>query len=177
MSATQNLALIVCMDANGGIGKGNKLPWRIPEDMRHFRETTTGHIVVMGRKTFESVGRPLPNRINIVLSRSGYPPPADSGVIVTTELRHALSIAGHAPEKNVFIIGGAEIYAQALGVVHELIVTRLNEAYDCDTFFPPRQAEEWEALAAQTIPTEHTASGIITIVRYKRRQTANAAAA
>lgn len=166
------VSLIVCMDAVGGIGKAGTLPWKIAEDMRHFRQTTTGHIVVMGGKTFRSIGKALPNRINLVISR-GNVSPATPDVAVTTELRHALSIASHAPEKTAFIIGGAQIYAQALGagIVDELVVTRLGESYGCDTFFPELDWSEWDVVHTKTVPAEQTASGIITIGTYRRANT------
>lgn len=144
--------LIVAMDEQRGIGKAGTLPWHLPEDLRHFRDTTLNHTVVMGHRTFHSIGRALPKRTNIVISRDGvdkFPP----GVIVTNELRHALSLASRAPEQKVFVIGGASVYEQALGIASELIVTHVPGVYDCDRFFPEIDLTEWPSPQQYEIPS------------------------
>ena len=127
------ISLIVAMDKNRLIGLNGNLPWKIPEDLRHFKQTTLGHTVVMGRKTFESIGRPLPHRENIVISRT-LPP--TEGVTVVRSFSEALEKATN----DVFIIGGADIYAMAMAVVDELVVTHIEEETEVGlktpTYFP-----------------------------------------
>lgn len=123
------LKLIVCMDAKSGIGKDNKLPWKVPGELTHFKNTTTGHTVVMGRKTHESIGRLLPNRDNIVLSHN-----RDlkiEGALVTDDIQTVLDIA---KTKDVYIIGGKQIYDLFVDYYDELIITRLPDSYVCDTY-------------------------------------------
>lgn len=132
------LTLIVATDSAGGIGIRNTLPWKLPQDLAHFKRVTTGHPILMGRKTFESIGRPLPNRRNIVISRN-----ADwhhDGVDAVTSLDAALLLAD---TEEVFVIGGAEIYALALPLADRLIVTEIAQHFDCDAFFPPFDNMTW----------------------------------
>jgi dihydrofolate reductase len=158
--------LIVAMDAANGIGKDNAIPWKLPEDMRHFRATTSGHIVIMGRRTFESIGKPLPNRLNIVVTSQGAQP-WNTGAIVTNSLRNALSLAANAPELRTFVIGGGQLYREALPIAEELIVTHLPQTYECDTFFPKISEIEWEQYVpkADSAPSSESALDI----RYYRR--------
>jgi dihydrofolate reductase len=118
------------------IGKDGALPWRIKEDLEHFKETTMGHVVIMGRKTFQSIGKPLPKRINIVITRSiDF---AHEGVIVAYSFEDALDKA-YAQAKNkreLFVIGGAEIYKEALPYADKLYLTLINGDFEGDTFFP-----------------------------------------
>lgn len=169
MSDSRGPILIVAKDSRNGIGFQGGLPWpRIPEDMRHFRQVTENHIVIMGRKTFESMGkRPLPNRINVVVSRSGGLS-LRQGVVVTTELHHALSITAHAPEKKVFVIGGGELYTAALPLAQEMIVTQLNEQYECDTFFPQHDPAEWNILSFRDVLTPALPSRCFGVIHYSR---------
>lgn len=117
------------MSLNRVIGAGNKIPWHIPEDFKWFKKMTTGQIVVMGRKTFESIGKPLPNRETIILSRSGFRFP---GARTVTSL-------AHLPEdpREIWICGGAEIYAQALPLCSDLYLTIVQREVQGDAFFPP----------------------------------------
>lgn len=122
------------MSRNGVIGAGNKIPWHLPEDFKWFKKMTTGHVIVMGRKTFESIGRPLPNRTTIVLSRSGFHHP---GVLTAREL-DALPLGSPGVEgREIFICGGAEIYRQALPRCSELFLTQVKRVVEGDAFFPP----------------------------------------
>lgn len=149
----QKISIIVAMDSDRGIGRGGTLPWTIPEDMQHFRKTTTGHVVVMGRKTYESIGRPLPNRINIVVTRNlqWYPfSEARNDLYVAPCLQSALSMA-QVPEKRIFVIGGAQIYEQALPYAHELIVTRVPGSYNCDAFFPSITSDQWDLIEERSV--------------------------
>ncbi len=134
------LTLIVATDSAGGIGIRNTLPWKLPQDLAHFKRTTTGHPILMGRKTFESIGRPLPNRRNIVITRN--PAWRHGGVDAVTSLDAALQVTDAA---EVFVIGGAEIYGLALPLADRLIVTEIAQRFDCDAFFPPIDPTRWIA--------------------------------
>ncbi len=139
------LTLIVATDNAGGIGIRNTLPWKLPEDLAHFKRTTTGHPILMGRKTFESIGRPLPNRRNIVISRN--PDWQHAGVETVASLQAALAL----PEvHDVFVIGGAEIYRLALPLAERLIVTEIGQRFECDTFFPAIDPAAWIETARDT---------------------------
>lgn len=136
------LNLIVAMSDKRVIGKDGKLPWSVPEDMRHFKATTMGHAIIMGRKTYESIGRPLPGRTNIVLTRDPWAWSAPKGVLAVTSLDDALAFArGIDPEP--FIIGGASVYAEALPLVTRIYLTIVHGEYEGDAFFPPLDASEW----------------------------------
>jgi dihydrofolate reductase len=113
------------------IGAGNKIPWHLPEDFKWFKQTTTGHLIVMGRRTFESIGKPLPNRETIVLSRSPFHHP---GVKTIRSLDEVSALAG---EREVFICGGAQVYAQALPLCSDLYLTLVKREVAGDVFFPP----------------------------------------
>jgi dihydrofolate reductase len=131
------LTLVVAMDAQRGIGVDNRLPWHLPEDLAHFKRVTMGHPIIMGRKTFESIGRPLPNRRNIVVTRDAAWQHA--GVDAAGSLEQAITLAGGAA---ACIIGGAQIFQQALasGAADRLIITEIAHTFECDTFFPPLPA-------------------------------------
>jgi dihydrofolate reductase len=118
------------MSLNRVIGAGNKIPWSLPEDFKWFKQMTTGHVIAMGRKTFESIGRPLPNRTTVVLSRSRFEHP---GVQTLQALDQLPAIAG---DRQVFICGGAQIYAQALPLCSDLFLTIVKREVEGDTFFP-----------------------------------------
>jgi len=134
------LSLIVAVADNGVIGDGNRLPWRLPEDMRWFRRQTTGKPVLMGRKTYESIGRPLPDRTNIVVSRD--PDFHAEGCIVTADLEAALAAAGEAEE--VMVMGGAAIYEQLLPRAERLYLTEVHAHPEGDAFFPPLDPDDWQ---------------------------------
>jgi len=121
---------IAAMSLNRVIGAGNKIPWHLPEDFKWFKQLTTGNVIVMGRKTFESIGRPLPNRETIILSRSKFSVP---GVRTVSDLDQ-IDLAHEARE--VFICGGGQIYAQALPLCSDLYLTLVKREVDGDAFFP-----------------------------------------
>lgn len=130
-----SLNLIVAYDDERGIGKANGLLWHIPAELKHFKELTTGHPIVMGRKTYESIGRPLPDRTNIVITRqAGF---KAEGCLVVPSLEDALTAArSSAGSDETFIIGGAQIYEQALPQTKRLYVTEVAGKHQADTFFP-----------------------------------------
>ena len=139
------LSLIAAVARNRAIGREQGLLWHLPEDMRHFRETTSGNTVIMGRRTWESLPaafRPLPNRRNIVLSRDpAYHAP---GATLAASFEQALRLAGDA--RDVFVIGGAELYQQALALADRLYLTEVASAPSGDAFFPEIVASEWAEL-------------------------------
>ena len=127
------------MSENRVIGQGSKIPWHLPEDFKWFKQTTTGQIVVMGRKTFESIGRPLPNRETIILSRSAFSYP---GVRTVSSLA---DVTIPTDGRRVFICGGAEIYRQALSQCSDLYLTHVKRVVDGDVLFPPFE-DRFEAV-------------------------------
>lgn len=146
--ATPRVTLIVAMTDDGVIGVDGRLPWRLPEDLRRFKAATLGKPVVMGRKTFESIGRPLPQRHNIVLTRQvGFSVPEPAVTVVPT-LEAALQAAGDVPE--VMIIGGAEIYQLALPLAQRIILTRVHANVQGDTHFSPLDPKAWRVASSET---------------------------
>ncbi|MDP3470062.1 MAG: dihydrofolate reductase [Daejeonella sp.] len=135
-----NINLIVAIDEKNGIGKNNLLPWHLPADLKHFKTITTGHPIIMGRKTFDSIGKALPNRRNIVISRqSGLKIP---GVEICSSLNNAIELC--KDEKDVFVIGGAQIFEQALPVSDVIYLTIIHEDFDADVFFPEINMAGWK---------------------------------
>jgi len=140
------VAIIAAIAENGVIGSGNHIPWRLPGDFAHFKRMTMGKPLIMGRKTFESIGRPLPGRTSIVVTRQeGYQPP---GVIVTSSLEAALdqaqAIAKADRANEVMIGGGAEIYRQALPIADRMYISQVMLEPTGDTFFPAIDFEQWK---------------------------------
>ena len=138
------VSIIVAMDRNGLIGKGNRLPWHLPADLKHFKQVTMGKPIVMGRKTHQSIGRPLPGRTNIVVTRD--PDYGAEGCTVVNSLNEALSAAGEVEE--VMIIGGATLYEQALPHTGRIYLTRVQAELDGDTWFPELREADWTVVAA-----------------------------
>lgn len=146
--ATPRVTLIVAMTDDGVIGIDGQLPWRLPEDLRRFKAATLGKPVIMGRKTFESIGRPLPQRHNIVLTRQVDFSVANPAVTVVPTLEAALQAAGDVPE--VMIIGGAEIYQLALPLAQRIILTRVHATVQGDTHFSPLDPKVWYVASSET---------------------------
>ena len=134
------ISLIVAMTKKRVIGNKNQLPWHISDDLKNFKKLTTGQVVIMGRKTFESIGKPLPNRHNIVISHSGF---SFSGVEVCSTIQQGLEKA-KSLNKDVFVIGGASIYQQTLPLVEKMYISHIKKNYAGDTFFPEFNEREWE---------------------------------
>jgi dihydrofolate reductase len=141
------VTLVVAMGTNGVIGVENALPWRLPEDLAHFKQLTLGHPMIMGRTTYESIGRPLPGRTTIVLTRD--PDWSSDGVSTATDLESALAQAAELDD-DVFIVGGGQVYAEALerGLVDLLCITRVAQAPDGDTRFPAVDWEAWKPVGS-----------------------------
>ncbi|MFC5474927.1 dihydrofolate reductase [Paraherbaspirillum soli] len=160
---SSSLTIIVAMDAHRGIGIRNTLPWHLPEDLAHFKRTTSGHPIIMGRKTFDSIGRALPNRRNIVITRN--PDWRHDGVESAPSLAAAAAMVGAA---EAFIIGGAEIYAAAQAMAERMIVTEIAQSFDCDAFFPPFDRQQWQEVSREN---HHSAANGLdyAFVVYQRR--------
>lgn len=148
------VSIIVAKAENGIIGKDNTLIWHLPADMKHFRDKTTGHCVITGRKNYESIPekfRPLPNRTNIVITRQdNYSAP---GAIVVNSIEKALELAKEKGADEAFIIGGAEIYRQSLEIADKLYITDIHHAFDGDVSFPEINMQIWR----QTKKADHIA--------------------
>ena len=140
------LSIAVAVGENFAIGKNNQLLWHMPADLKFFKQTTSGHTVIMGRKTFDSVGKPLPNRRNIVITRDKTL--KIDGVEVVNSLDDALSISKNE-EKDVFIVGGAEIYRQALPKTNTLFLTTIHHNFEADTFFLEIDKSEWKLVSSE----------------------------
>lgn len=142
------LVLIAAMAANRVIGVDGQLPWHLPADLRRFRQHTSGHPVLMGRRTFESIGRPLPNRTNMVLSRD--PDYVADGCWVYDSLADAVTAAAVAPGgEQVWIIGGGDLYRTTIDIADRLELTVLDAEIEGDTYFPPIDLHRWELAASE----------------------------
>jgi dihydrofolate reductase len=128
------ISIIAAIGANRELGKDNKLLWKNPEDMKRFRELTAGHPVIMGRTTFQSIGKPLANRTNIIITRDENF--QASGCLVAHSLLEAINRAKEIYKNEIFIIGGGQIYAQAIDIADKLYLTVIEGTFDADTFFP-----------------------------------------
>lgn len=138
------LSLIVAVAENGVIGHNNQLIWHLPNDLKQFKRLTTGHCIIMGRKTFDSIGKPLPNRTSIIISRN-----TDFQIencITVSSLENAISEAKKIENEETFIIGGAEIYRLALPIVDKIYLTEVHHAYEGDTFFPEIDKNIWKEI-------------------------------
>ena len=165
-------ALIVAMDLEKGIGRDNDLMWHLPNDMKFFKDTTKGEIVVMGRKNYDSIPekyRPLPGRENVVLTRTeGFK--ADDCQVFNS-LDACMNFYKNETERTIFIIGGGQIYKRALesGIIDEMYITHINHKYGADTFFPDFDLKEWtvETIVNQEIDDKHKAS--FGVIKYSKR--------
>lgn len=149
MTTRRPLGLVVAVARNGGIGKDNALPWRIPEDLKRFKATTLGHAVIMGRATYESIGKPLVERRNLIVSTTLDAVP---GCEVARSLEAALALARTTDERPM-VIGGARLYAEALPLATHLYLTEVDRDVDADTFFPPWRRDEWREVKREPAQT------------------------
>jgi dihydrofolate reductase len=167
---TVAVSIIAAVAANGVIGNGNTIPWRLPSDFAHFRRMTVGKPLIMGRKTFESIGRPLPGRTNIVVTRQEDYRPA--GVVVVASLEEALERAQEIAQADraneVMIGGGAEIYAQALPIADRLYITHVGANPDGDAYFPPVDLQQWRESGVINVPPNPNDSAAFRIKVYRR---------
>jgi len=135
---------VVAISENHVIGKDNKLLWYLPNDLKHFKEITTGHTIIMGRKTYESVGKPLPKRRNIIITRQDI---IIEGCEVVNSIEAALALC--AGEDEVFIVGGAEIYKLAMHLTNRIYLTIVHKKFDGDSFFPEINKQEWKEVSRE----------------------------
>jgi dihydrofolate reductase len=164
------ISLIAAAAENGVIGAGGVLPWRLSSDMKRFKRLTMGKPVIMGRKTYESIGKPLEGRVNIVVSRRpGFKPP---GVVVAQTVEAALILAaekaGASGDEEAMVIGGGEVYAAALSLADRLYITHVEGRPDGDTKFPPIEAAIWRATSPERLPASDKDSAATTFVVYER---------
>jgi dihydrofolate reductase len=138
----RGLSLIVATDEENGIGKNNQLLWHLPNDLKFFKKTTSGHTIIMGRKTYDSIGKPLPNRRNIIITRKENL--KIEGVEIFNSLENALLAC--ADEEETFVIGGGEIYRESLPLVNQIYLTKVSHQFNADTFFPKINALDWEVI-------------------------------
>ena len=165
MSAKPRLTLIVARARNGVIGRNGTIPWRLPEELAYFKRTTMGHPIVMGRHTWQSIGRPLPGRRSIVVSRTaGFSAP---GADVVPSLDAALELAGDVPE--VFVIGGEKLYEEAAPRAQRMLVTELDADFEGDTYFPRPDPRYWIATQRERIEPTPTRPFAFEYVVYDRR--------
>ena len=159
--------IIVAISDNNAIGRNNELLWHISEDLRFFRRTTLGWPVIMGRKTFESIGRALPGRVNVVISR-GFTTGED--VEVVGSLEEAFATAESTNLEKCFVMGGGQIYAQALEMADRLVVTHVHTIIeDADTFFPPIDPEVWEVAQRSELLTDEETGYTFEFVEYLKK--------
>ena len=159
------LSLIAAIGKNNELGKGNRLLWHMPADMKHFREVTVGHPIIMGRKTFESLGRPLPNRRNIVITRDKTY--TSHGVYIVNSLEEAIEQI--KDEDEVFIIGGAEIYKQAINIADKLDITEIDTTDETADVFFPAIGVEWQEVSRENHETDEKNHIPYAFVTYHRR--------
>lgn len=139
------ISIIAAVAKNNVIGYKNKLPWKIPTDLKHFKEITKGHSVLIGQKTFESIGKPLPDRINIILTdKKNY---KQKGCLIAHSIEEAIAIAKKTGEKELMIAGGASIYKQFISLADKIYLTKVLHKFEGDTFFPKIFSKEWKIVS------------------------------
>lgn len=159
------LSIIAAMSENRVIGKDKGLPWYLPADLQFFKSKTLGHTVIMGRKTFDSVGKPLPNRRNIVITRQS------NFSVEKVETAHSIeqALALVEGEEEVFIAGGGEIYRQSLAIADRIYLTIVHHKLDGDTFFPPFDESEWDLIEKKDRPADNKNQYSCSFLTYFRR--------
>lgn len=146
------ISIIVAASENGAIGKDNQLLWRLPEDLKRFKRLTLNHTMIMGRKTFESIGKPLPGRTSIVITRQQDFQP--ERVIVVNSLAQAIEEAKNRGDNETFIIGGGEIYTQAMSLTDRIYLTKVHTTMEGDTFFNIPNETEWAEVSQIHFPAD-----------------------
>lgn len=136
------ISLISALARNGVIGINNALPWRLPEDLKYFKSLTLGHHILMGRKTYESIGKPLPGRTTVIITRGNFPAP--EGVKIAHSLREAIEICGD--DEEIFFVGGADLYGQALPLADRLYLTEIQAEFAGDAWFPEFDRKRWREV-------------------------------
>ncbi|MXS85814.1 dihydrofolate reductase [Nitrosomonas sp. HPC101] len=140
------LAILAAVAANRVIGRNNSLPWHLPADLKHFKQLTIGQIVVMGRRTYDSIGKPLPGRTNVVLTRQHHPDVP--GIITAHSIQEILDHFAQ-DDRQIFIIGGADLYQQTLPICQHLYLTEIQQDFAGDTFFPEYDRADWQEISRE----------------------------
>ncbi|MGR3764741.1 dihydrofolate reductase [Rossellomorea sp. NS-SX7] len=161
------ISFIVAMDSNSAIGKNNELPWHLPADLAFFKRVTMGRPIVMGRKTFDSIGKPLPGRENIVVTRDEQYKANECTIIHSVD---EISEIDGGSEKEMFVIGGAEIFKQAFPFADRLYITLIEEEFEGDTYFPPIDLEEWNLTSREKGPKDDKNPYDYYFLTYDRKQ-------
>lgn len=141
------ISILVAMDKNGLIGKDNDLPWRLPNDLKYFKQLTTNHIILMGRKTYESIGRPLPNRTNVVLTRNESF--HSEGCQVVHSVEEVQQLFNEESKQEIFVIGGSDIFKLLLPYTDRLYITKIDEIFEGDTYFPEINYDNWNLVSRE----------------------------
>ena len=160
------LTIIAAASENNALGKDNQLLWHLPEDFKRFKTLTSGHYIIMGRKTFESFPKPLPNRTHIIITRQ-HDYQAPEGCVVVSSLEKAMELC--PANEEAFVIGGGEIYKQALDVVDKIDVTRVHTTIDADTFFPEIDTNTWKLVFEEFHPKDEKHAFDFTFLTYVRK--------
>jgi dihydrofolate reductase len=167
---SMTLSIIAAVSENHVIGKDNRLPWHLPADLKYFREKTTGHCVIMGRKNYESIPekfRPLSNRLNIVVTRQkNYSAP---GCTVANSIKDAINSAKQQEDTETFIIGGAEIYRQTIGLVDKLYITKIHALFEGDTLFPDIDWKTWKEAKKENFSADNKNRFSYSFLEFVRR--------
>jgi dihydrofolate reductase len=159
------ITLIAAIGKNNELGKDNQLIWHLPNDFKRFKAITTGHYIVMGRKTFESFPKPLPNRTHVIITRQkNY---ISENCIVVNSIEDA--IATCPKDETIFVIGGGEIYKQSIKIADKLEITRVHHTFEADTFFPEINMEEWELIFEEYHPKDEKHNFDFTFLTYSRK--------
>lgn len=148
------ISSIVAVSENGVIGKDNQLPWHIPADLKYFKKVTKGHHVMMGRKCFESIGKPLPARTNLVLTRNQSF--QHDGVVRIHSLTEGIKLARDSGETELFILGGAEIFKQTLPIIDKLYFNTIHGVFEGDTFWPQTDWTQWKLISTEHHPADES---------------------
>ena len=161
------VSLVVAAAKNNVIGRDGELPWHLPDDLRHFKRLTTGKPIIMGRRTFESIGRPLPDRHNIVMTRD--PDYAAAGCDVVTSVSDALKLAGD--DSEVMVIGGGQVYLDFLHRADRIYMTRVQAEIDGDTYFPEIDPNEWQLVSSEHHDADEKNAYAFEMMVFERRPT------
>ncbi|NBL63874.1 dihydrofolate reductase [Flavobacterium sp. NST-5] len=159
------ITMIAAAAENNALGKNNDLLWHLPDDFKRFKQITSGHHIIMGRKTFESFPKPLPNRTSVIITRQKYKAP--EGCLVAKNLQEALSLC--PKNQEIFIIGGGEIYKLALPFANKIELTRVHESFDADAFFPEFNLQEWQLQESVYHPADEKHQYAFTYETYIRK--------
>ncbi|WP_428224415.1 dihydrofolate reductase [Flavobacterium sp.] len=162
----RNITLIAAAGQNNELGKDNQLLWHLPDDFKHFKTLTAGHYIIMGRKTFESFPKPLPNRTHIIITRNeNYNVP--QGCILVNSLQNAIAICPKL--EDLYVIGGGEIYHQSINLANRIELTRVHEVFEADTYFPTINKDDWTLANSINHPADEKHLYSFTFETYIRK--------